>query len=201
MSVLGHRVGVAAAVIALGTCSVAGAQTVSDRRGYVAVKAGANHESAEDGLNATTGGGGVAVGFTFRGSWAVEAEIWVPGPIRDAAGDPEHRDIPVSASMIRFFRAGPSRPYLLAGLTTARTETHVTTCIADRGTPTIVSCEEPDVRERHRERFTSLSGYLLVGGGIEVPLGRRVRLAPEVRAHLAVTSVILRPAVAVIVNF
>jgi hypothetical protein len=64
-----------------------------------------------------------------------------------------------------------------------------------------VACSEPDVRQRQRERTGTGSAYIVGGLGIEVPLGRRLRLVPEVRVHAAAASVIVRPSVGVIVVF
>ena len=102
---------------------------------------------------------------------------------------------------MRAFRAGGPQPYVLAGISSARTETYLTACIADRGVPTVVGCEEPDVRERHRERFPSGSAYVHAGAGVDVPLAGRLHLAPDVRVHLAATSIIVRPAVGVVLDF
>ncbi|OFW08278.1 MAG: hypothetical protein A3H96_02105 [Acidobacteria bacterium RIFCSPLOWO2_02_FULL_67_36] len=114
-----------AALLVLGPSGIANAQTSPARRGYVAVKGGFNHESAEDGLNATAGAGGLAAGISFGRALSGEVEVWVPAVFRDAAGDPKHRDIPVSLSIVRTVREGRVRPYVLAGLSGARTETSI----------------------------------------------------------------------------
>lgn len=211
MNALRHPVVLIAALIVLGACSIARAQTAPDTRGYVGFKGGVNHEQAEDGLVGTSGAGGIAAAIAFGRDWFGEVELWLPAYFRDSAGNPEHRDIPLSVSVIHSFRAGRSTPYVVAGISAARTETFLTTCIADRipppplgitqPVPTVVACSEPDIRERHRERFNTSSGYLVLGSGVGVPLGHRLRLAPEVRVHLAATSVIVRPAVGFIVLF
>ena len=211
MIVCSRRAGVFAAVVVFGASAVAAAQPAPDRRGWLGVKAGINYEQAEDGLTGTTGAGGVAGGLSFGRTWTAEVELWMPRSLRDDAGEPKHRDVLFSVSIVRSFGASRLRPYALAGLSTARTEDHLTTCVADRvpppplgipdAVPTIVDCSEPDVRERRRERFTSTSGYLLAGAGAEVPLGRRLFLTPEVRVHFAVTSIILRPSVGLMLVF
>jgi len=181
----------------LALCGAAGAQTTSDRRGHVGVKAGLNHERAEDALRGTSGAGGISAGLSFGPRWAGEVEFWLPGHILDANGERAHRDILFSAGLIRAFETGRVRPYLLAGLSAARTETSVTFCSAADDPTKLVDCSGPNIGERLRERFTTSSGYFFIGGGIEVPLGERLRLVPDLRVHLAVTSVIVRPAIGV----
>ena len=100
------------------------------------------------------------------------------------------------------------RPYLLAGFSLARTENRLTTCLADRSPdpssgppiPTIVDCTEPDVQHR-REQINGSATYVVGGMGIEVPVWRRIHLVPEIRVHVAISSVIVRPAVGVKFNF
>ena len=50
--------------------------------------------------------------------------------------------------------------------------------------------------ERHQERFTSISLFPFGGAGVEIPLGARVHLIPDVRVQIGIGSVIVRPAVA-----
>jgi hypothetical protein len=63
--------------------------------------------------------------------------------------------------------------------------------------PVLVSCDEPDVTVRHQERFSSISLFPLVGAGVEIPLGERLRIIPDVRAQVGAGSVIVRPALAI----
>jgi hypothetical protein len=190
-----------ALLVATAFCGAAAAQTAPDRRGFVGVKAGLNHERAEDALRGTSGGGGIIAGLSFGPRWAGEVEFWLPGHIHDATGEPAHRDILFSVGVVRSFETGRVRPFLLAGLTAARTETSVTFCSAAGEPTTLVDCSGPDAGERISERFTTSSGYFLIGGGLDVPLGPRLRLVPDLRVHLAVTSVIVRPAIGVVFLF
>jgi hypothetical protein len=120
-----------------------------------------------------------------------------------------HRDILVSVSAIHMLATQGVRPYLLAGLSLARTENAFTTCLADRTpaplpgvpVPTIVDCSEPDVQERRRQHVNGGATYVVGGLGLDVPLWRRLHLVPEVRVHVALTSVIVRPALGVRVDF
>jgi hypothetical protein len=43
--------------------------------------------------------------------------------------------------------------------------------------------------------------YLQVGDGVEIALHRRFAIAPELRADIGVSSVILRPALAAVIRF
>jgi hypothetical protein len=211
MKALANPIALVTALAILGSSAVAAAQTPAERRGYVGFKAGINHEQAEDGLIGTSPAAGIAAGVSLSPAWSGEVEVWIPGYLRDVAGDPEHRDIQFSVSAVRAFHAGGSRPFLVAGISRARTETYLTTCIADRvppaplgithAVPAAVDCSEPDVRERFRQRFNTASGYFLLGAGVEITLGRRLRLVPELRVHLAATSIVVRPAVGIVVGF
>jgi hypothetical protein len=200
---------VAIILLALALCSSVAAQPVSDSQPFVGVKAGMNYEQAEDGLSGAAVAGGFVGGITLGTEWELELELWIPSSIRDSAADSRHRDILLSVSAVRMLGAQGVRPYLLAGLSFARTENTFTTCLADRspapssgpGIPTIVDCAEPDVREHRREQANGSATYVVGGLGIEVPLWRRVHLVPEVRVHVALTSVIVRPAVGVKINF
>jgi len=211
MHAIGSPARLLAGLIIPATCPRAEGQATAEGRRSVGIKVGANHEQAEDGLRGTASAGGISVGFPINRSWSGEVELWVPAFIRNANGDPRHRDIQASFSMVRYFGAGRVRPYLLAGASIARTDERFTTCIADRvplsspgsglATPTIVACSESDVRERRHERFGSTPAYVLGGAGFEVALGPRLRLATEIRVHAAPTSVIVRPSAAVLVLF
>jgi len=196
-------------LLAVGGCSTAAAQTAPDSHGFVGVKGGMNYEQAEDALAGTAVAGGLFGGFRLGREWAVEVELWVPASIRDSAGGPTHRDILLSFSAVRMLGADGARPYLVAGLSLANTQNEFTTCLADRSpapspgppVPAIVDCSEPDVRERRREHFNGTATYVVGGVGLDLPLWRRLRLVPEIRVHVAFTSVIVRPAVGVMVNF
>jgi hypothetical protein len=191
----------------LGAAS-AGAQTGPALRGYAGVKGGLNIEQAEDDLHGVTGGGGVFAGFTFAAPWAFEAEFWRPGAIRTNPEDGRHRDTLFSVGFRRSFGSARVKPYILVGASLARTEDAFTTCIANRATPIsptpeqmLVSCSDPDVVERRSERFVGTSLLPLVGAGVEIALTERVRLIPDVRVQVWITSVIVRPAIALGVTF
>jgi uncharacterized protein YceK len=197
------------ALLALASCSSVSAQTAPDSQGFVGVKAGVNYEQAEDALAGAAAAGGLFGGIRFGSGWAVEAELWVPSFIRDSKGDAMHRDILVTVSAVRMLSGRSAHPYLVAGLSLARAQNEFTTCLADRlagpssgsAVPTIVDCSEPDVRERRREHTNGSATYLVAGMGLDVPLGRRLCLVPEIRVHVAVSSVIVRPTMGLMVKF
>jgi hypothetical protein len=199
------------AIITLGfAVSLGLAQDVlaQEPRFSLAVKGGVSAENSEDNLQGTSPALGVTGSVAFAHGWRGEVEFWLPGYIDDANGDPKHRDILFSFSAVKTFRAGNTRPFVVAGLSLTRTEDWFTFCTANRvpGTggpagPTLVSCDEPDVIERRRERNDGKDGYLLAGGGVEVPIARRVSVVADVRFSLAPVSVIVRPAVGVMFNF
>ena len=184
------------------------AQTAAEPRGYAGVKGGLNIERAEDDLHGVTAGGGAFAGYTFAAPWAIEAEFWLPGATRTNPEDGRHRDTLFSVGFRRSFGAERLRPHVLVGASIARTEDAFTTCIANRPTPVsptpqqmLVSCSDPDVVERRQERFVGTSLIPLVGAGVEIALTDRVRLIPDVRVQVWITSVIVRPAVALGVIF
>jgi len=183
-------------------------QPAAEPRGYVAVKGGLNIERAEDDLHGTTAGGGAIAGLTFAEPWAIEAEFWLPGAIRTNPENGRHRDTLFSVGFRRSFGAERFRPHVLVGASIARTEDAFTTCIANRPTPVsptpqqmLVSCSDPDVVERRQERFVGTSLFPLVGAGVEIALTDRVRLIPDVRVQVWITSVIVRPAIALGIVF
>ncbi len=183
-------------------------QPAAEPRGYVAVKGGLNIERAEDDLHGTTAGGGAIAGFTFAEPWAIEAEFWLPGAIRTNPENGRHRDTLFSVGFRRSFGTGQFRPHFLVGASVGRTEDEFTTCIANRPTPVapvpqqmLVSCGEPDIVERRQERFVGTSLFPLVGVGVEIALTDRVRLIPDVRVQVWITSVIVRPAIALGIVF
>ena len=49
--------------------------------------------------------------------------------------------------------------------------------------------------------FSNRYGYVQAGAGVEIALSRRFAIAPELRADIAATSVILWPALAAVIRF
>ena len=105
------------------------------------------------------------------------------------------------------FRAGRIHPYLLAGLSLTRTQDWFTFCTAERssgGGPAetvLVSCDEPDVIDRRRERNDGTDGYALAGAGVEIPLTTRVLIVADIRLSLAPVSILVRPSVGLSFGF
>ena len=182
--------------------------SAQDPRVWVGAKAGAAIENSEDNLKGTVPAVGLTVAVPLGAGWSVEGELWVPGYLDDARGEPRHRDILFGVSAKRMFRAGRMQPYLLAGFSLTRTQDWFTFCTAARspGTggpavPTLVSCDEPDVIDRRRERNDGTDGYALAGAGVEIPLSTRVRLMADLRLSLAPVSILVRPSVGVAIGF
>lgn len=190
----------------IGMPAAGAAQPPRDSRPYVAVKGGLNAESAEDGVSGSSGAAGLAVGFGRGGAWTFEVEFWLPDYID--LGGKTHRDTLVSAAFIRPFGTRSVRPHILVGASAGRVEERSTICFAMRQPPgssasvrTLVPCEDDDVIDRQRDERSNGALYGVAGAGLEIPLGRRVQLVPEVRVNLAITAVILRPAVALRIAF
>lgn len=198
-----RRVG-CALVFVLASGAAAVAQTVPPAsRAFIAVKGGSMHESAEDGLRQTSGALGLSGGLHLSPQWTLDIEV-----LDNGVSSPEHRETLVSVSAVRGFRESGVRPYLAMGVTVGRNEETRTWCFADRvpfgggdAVRALVDCAEPDVDMRVPETSASGTSFLLAGGGVMVPLSQRIFVAPEVRVHLAATSVIVRPVVALAVVF
>ena len=138
--------------------------SAQDPRVWVTPKVGVTTENSEDNLKGTVPAVGLTVAVPLGTGWSVEGELWLPGYLDDARGEPRHRDILFGVSAKRMFRAGRMQPYLLAGFSLTRTQDWFTFCTAARspGTggpavPTLVSCDEPDVIE------LSTQGLLMEG--------------------------------------
>jgi hypothetical protein len=195
----------AASILVLAGISHAAAQ---EPRVHASVRGGATIEHSEDGVSGTVPAAGFTVALPLNADWRGELEVWVPGFIKDSLGQPRHRDVVFSASAVRLLRSSGVRPYVVGGLSLTRTEDRLTLCVANRvphdgGAPVraLVSCEDPDVIEVTREKHTGTSGYLLAGGGVEIPIGRRVYILADLRLSLAPTSVLVRPGVGVGFSF
>ena len=178
-----------------------------DQGVWVAAKAGVTTENSEDNLAGTVPALGLTAAVPLGAGWSLEGELWVPGYLDDARGEPLHRDILFGVSAKRMFRAGRIHPYLLAGLSLTRTQDWFTFCTAERssgGGPAetvLVSCDEPDVIDRRRERNDGTDGYALAGAGVEIPLTTRVRIVADIRLSLAPVSILVRPSVGVSFGF
>jgi hypothetical protein len=194
-----------AAIIVLCLPAVAAAQ---EPRIRLAARAGVVSEHSEDNLKGTMPALGLLAAVVLTRDWRGEFEFWLPGYIKDSRGEPKHRDVLFSLSAVRLFHAGRTRPFVAAGFTLSRTEDWFTFCTARREPPgggsmqpTMVSCDAPDVIDIRREKNAGMDGYLLTGGGIEIPLHPRVDLVAEVRVNLAPASVLVRPGAGIAVRF
>lgn len=179
------------ALLALALCHEAAAQS----SGYITVGAGGSLEHAEDGVSGSTGGAGLGAGLRLGEAWSAAVDVWVPGYIDEASG--RHRDILTSLVAMR---ASASRvgPYVLAGIGFGSSTSRLTSCLAEQpGVPTVVECTGGADQQRRTETHVSTTLYGVVGTGLEVPLWRRIHMAPEARVHLGVGSVIIRAALGI----
>jgi hypothetical protein len=195
-------------LLALVCLASAGEAYAQEPRLHLAMKGGATIEDSEDGRSGSAPAAGVTAALALGTRWRAEAEFWLPGHLQDAAGAPEHRDVLFSGSVVRLLGAGRVRPYLQAGMTIARTEDALTLCSASRLPPggttpvrAIVSCDEPDVTERVRETHIGRYGYLLLGGGVDIPINRRIAVVADVRFSVAPASMLIRPGIGLSVGF
>jgi hypothetical protein len=182
------------------------AQTGAD--GYAGIKAGLHVESAEDDLQGTAFAAGAVVGVMLSEAWGLEGEFWYPAAIRTSPENGQHRDTLFSVDLRRVFGGERVRPYLLFGASLGRTEDQFVTCTAVRSSPVspepvtvLVPCADPDVAERRTERFASGSLFPLGGAGLEIAIGKSVRVMPELRAEVGITAFILRPGLSAVFAF
>lgn len=185
---------VSALTLVLLTATVASAQ---ESRVQVVAKAGLTVENSEDNLTGTVPAFGLTASAAFTPNWRAEFEFWLPGYLDDARGEPKHRDILFSFSGVRMFDAGRVNPFVVVGFTVTRTEDWFTFCTASRvppgggsAVPTMVRCDEPDVFDVRREKNVGKDGYLLAGGGVEVPVTPNMAVVADLRFNLAPASVL-----------
>ena len=176
------RILVKTALIGLAALGLVTPAAAQEARGSLALKAGVTSEHSEDGLTGTVPAIGATAGWRFASGWGVEVELWVPGYLEDARGEPKHRDILFSGAVVRRFGSARARPYLLAGLSLTRTEDWFTL-------------------PRGRVKNVGTDGYLLTGGGVEVTMSRRLALVADVRVSLAPVSVLVRPGIGLALTF
>lgn len=174
---------------------------------HAALKGGVTIERAEDNLRGTVPAGGVTAAMRFSPAWRGEVEFWLPGYLERERGEGRHRDLLLSLSAIRLFGADGVRPFVLGGLSLTRTEDELTYCFAERGPAggpsslSFVDCAEPDVVQTEHVERAGTGLALATGGGVEIPLGRRVNLVADVRLLLAPGGMLVRPAVGVGIAF
>lgn len=193
-----------ASIFILTAASGVGAQEPSF---HVAVKGGAAIERAEDNLKGTVPAVAVTAAKVLSPAWRGEIEFWLPGYLELEDGG-RHRDLLLSASAVRLFRSDGVRPFVLAGLSLTRTEDEQTHCFAERVSPTggpaglaLVGCDEPDVVEIEHTDRAGTGIALVTGGGVEIPIGRRVNVVADVRLLLAPGGILVRPALGLGIAF
>jgi hypothetical protein len=179
-----------------------------ESRVQLAAKGGATIENSEDNLTGTVPAFGLTASARFTRNWRAEFEFWLPGYIDDARGEPKHRDVVFSLSAVRTFDAGRVKPFVVMGLSFTRTQDWFTFCTAHRvppngggAVPVLVGCDEPDINDVRREKNVGTDGYLLGGGGVEIPVTPRISVIADLRVNLAPVSVLVRPSAGVAVRF
>ena len=143
---------------------------------YFAAKLGANWQSAEDNESGQSPGGGAALGFALNRRWTLEFEAWIPAYMRNDGTS--FRDLLFSVSGVRRWKGRLLSPFLLIGLTLAKVQT----------------------RSRLGESSNGYS-YFQAGFGVEIPLSERLAIAPEIRSNIALTAIVIRPAISTVVRF
>jgi hypothetical protein len=144
---------------------------------YVVVKGGANAEHAEDGLTGASGALGIQAGFALSHNWALDFEFWVPAYFH--ADDVKHRDVLVNVSAIRLFGERPVRPFVVIGAGSGWVQTQSTF-----------------------GRFASSELFVVSGAGMRIRVADRLlELVPEVRVNYALSAIIVRPSVGILVRF
>ena len=170
-----HAVAVFIAIVTAALSSEALAQP-TENRAYVGVKFGGNLEQAEDGVVGESAGIGVEAGLPLNRRWMLDLEVWVPGYFETNGG--QHRDILFNVSAVRYFHDSGVRTFAVIG--------------AGFGI----------VQQRSEfGKFDGSETYLVFGGGVQIPVGTRLAIVPEVRVNYAISALIVRPQVGVRVRF
>lgn len=150
---------------------------------HIAARGGATIERAEDNLEGTVPAAGLTAAMQFSPAWRGEIELWIPAYLEYGGGS-RHRDLLLGVSAVRLFRKDGVRPFVLAGLTAARTQ----------------------------DEFSGLNGSgaftragngiaLTTGAGAEFPIGERLNVVTDVRVLLTPGALLVRPAVGLGVAF
>ena len=153
-----HAFAVFTAIVIAALSSEALAQP-TENQAYLGVKIGGNLEQAEDGVGGESAGIGVEAGLPLNRRWTLDLEASVPGYFETNGG--QHRDILFNVSAVRFTRDSGVRPFAVIG--------------AGFG---IV---------QQRSEFGNFDGsetYLVFGGGVQIPVGTRLAIVPEVPGEL-----------------
>ena len=164
-----------AASVLLAIAAPCAAQT----RGAIVAKAGVNIERAEDALNGESPAIGADLLFQLNDRWGVDVEVWYPGYFTTDFGV-RHRDILVTAGARRLFGDRRVKPFVGFGLGIAVTE-------EKRDVPFDVN------------PGTGTTYYL--SGGVDVPLGSRFVVIPEIRVTFGAAMAVVRPAIGFGVRF
>lgn len=206
---VGRSVRVMALTISTVAClTAASAAQSTDGGKYVSFKAGITVERSEDNLKGTVAAGGGGFGFPINDAWGIEIDFWYPDWIETDPYGGRHRDILGGVAFRRTFARAGVQPYVLVGFSLMRSDTHTTFCLAMRAPfgstepqLTGVSCDEPDVIDQVTEKYVGGGVTALGGAGVEIPIGGRVRIVPDVRVDFFGVGVLVRPSVGISFGF
>jgi hypothetical protein len=148
-------------------------------RGAIVAKGGVNIERAEDALNGESPAVGADVWFRLNDRWDLGAEVWYPRYFTTDFGV-RHRDILITAGARRLFGESQIKPFVGFGLGIAVTQ---------------------EERDGPFDVTPGAGTTYYLSGGIDVPLGRRFIVIPEVRVTFGAAMAVVRPAIGLGVRF
>ena len=148
-------------------------------RGAIVAKVGANIERAEDALNGESPAVGADLLIELNDRWDLGVEVWYPGYFTTDFGV-RHRDILFTVGARRLFGDGRVKPFFGFGLGIAVTD---------------------EKRDGPVEFEPGAGSTYYLSGGVDVPLGRRFVLIPELRITLGAGMAVVRPAIGMGVRF
>ena len=152
-----------------------GAQT----RGAIVGKVGANIERAEDALNGASPAGGADLLIELNERWDLDLEVWYPGYFTTDFGV-RHRDILFTVGARRLVGDGSVKPFVGFGLGLAVTQ---------------------EKRDLPFDLGSGAGSTYYFSGGVDVPLGSRFVMIPEIRLTLGAAMGVVRPAIGLGVLF
>ena len=172
---MAFRIGLLAGAALLALAIPCAAQT----RGAIVGKVGANIERAEDALSGESPAVGADLLFQLNDRWDLDVEVWYPGYFTTDFGI-RHRDILFTVGARRLFGEGRIKPFVGFGLGVAVTQ---------------------EKRDPPFDYDPGAGSTYYFAGGVDIPLGTRFFLIPELRLTLGSATGVVRPAIGVGVRF
>ncbi len=148
-------------------------------RGAIVGKVGANIERAEDALNGESPAAGADLLIELNDRWDLDLEVWYPGYFTTDFGV-RHRDILFTVGARRLFGDARVKPFFGFGLGLAVTD---------------------EKRDGPIEFDPGAGATYYLSGGVDVPLGERFVVIPELRVTLGAAMAVVRPAIGLGVRF